>query len=129
MKAWKAYDIVDCILNVKKALHDLTPTLLNNCWRKLWPTIVKNKAEIHVDLLGIENERIIQIGKQIGGDGFNNLDEEDIEGTMLEDELNERELLAIDINGNKDSQGLEISEPNESSDEPEQEITISNIKS
>lgn len=95
IKAWKTYDIVDCIKNVKKAINELSPSLLNSCWRNLWPTIVKSSNEIQKQTVESEVNLIIKVAKHIGGDGFTDFDVEDIEDILIEDELTEAELLAM----------------------------------
>ena len=94
MVAWKSYDIVDCLRNVVKAISDLSEELLNSCWKKLWPECVKSAANTLEKANEIQ-QGIISLGKKIGGEGFSDLDQEDIDDVLLIDELTEEELLEL----------------------------------
>lgn len=68
---------------------------MNNCWNKIWPDCGKYLDKNTKVECENEQGKIIQLSKRIGGDGFEDLDADDIEDALLDDELNEDELLAM----------------------------------
>ncbi|XP_066251421.1 tigger transposable element-derived protein 1-like [Euwallacea similis] len=72
---------------------------INACWKAIWPDAVESEN----DKSPLEHEcsQIIQLAHTIGGEGFENLAEADIEEIMADEELNEDELVNMIHETNK----------------------------
>jgi hypothetical protein len=66
---------------------------LHACWKSVWPQVV----EIENSRIFLEQEYsdIIELAHAIGGEGFQDLNEEVIIKTMADQELDEDELIEI----------------------------------
>ncbi|CAM5078512.1 unnamed protein product [Natator depressus] len=77
MECWKSFNIADCITYIKQATDAIKPETVNACWRNLWKECVN-------DFMGFpttekEEKCIVQVARQVGGDGFVDILEEEIE--------------------------------------------------
>ncbi|XP_053235427.1 tigger transposable element-derived protein 1-like isoform X2 [Podarcis raffonei] len=74
---WKSFNIADCITYVKQATDAIEPETVNACWRNLWKKCVndfRGFPTIHHEV-----ECIVRVARQLGGDGFSDILEEEIE--------------------------------------------------
>ncbi|KAG6938820.1 tigger transposable element derived 1, partial [Chelydra serpentina] len=77
MECWKSFNIADCITYIKQAMDAVSPETVNACWRNLWKDCVNDfKGFPTIDK---EVECIVQVARQVGGEGFVDILEEEIE--------------------------------------------------
>ena len=95
MDCWKSYNVLHCIENVKESLLELKESTLNGCWKKLWPEAVKKSST--VTDLSKELEKIVSIARNVGGDGFEDMETSDIEEVIYSNssELTEDDMEEI----------------------------------
>ena len=90
-EVWKKFTILDCVKHVGLAYKEIRPTTLNACWRQIWPEVVSN------DNVLISNKdefsKIINLSKSLGGEGFEDLNKNDIEELFTDEVITEDELL------------------------------------
>ncbi|XP_055616653.1 tigger transposable element-derived protein 1-like [Toxorhynchites rutilus septentrionalis] len=88
--AWKAFTIKECVGYIGAAVADIKPSTLNACWRSIWPERVKKRprAEETDDV-----SEIILLAHAIGGEGFNDMNSDDVEELTLEAALGDEDLL------------------------------------
>ncbi|KAG7171115.1 putative Tigger transposable element-derived protein 1-like 310 [Homarus americanus] len=73
---WKKFSNADCISFIQQCHDDLTALCVNSCWRALWPELVNDFAGFPtVD----EDVQHIQFARQVGGEGFHDLQEEEVQ--------------------------------------------------
>lgn len=122
-KCWKNYTIADCLINIKESLNELKQTTLNACWKNLWPEAVANDAKIPE--IQEQTKDIALLCRQFPGEGFGDLQSEDIE-ELIEShvsELNEDDLVDLLQEGDKDE------ETDNESDEPQSQLTLNTLES
>ncbi|XP_069031292.1 tigger transposable element-derived protein 1-like isoform X2 [Embiotoca jacksoni] len=76
---WRGYTIASCLQNIQRAIQEMKTETLNACWKKLWPEAVQNPSggsldEIHHSAV----DTAVNLAKQLGGDGFNDMTPDDI---------------------------------------------------
>ncbi|XP_071328990.1 tigger transposable element-derived protein 1-like [Trachinotus anak] len=76
---WRGYTIASCLQNIQRAIQEMKTETLNACWKKLWPEAVQNPTggsldEIHHSAV----DTAVNLAKQLGGDGFNDMTPDDI---------------------------------------------------
>ncbi|CAM4539463.1 unnamed protein product [Lepidochelys olivacea] len=109
MKCWKPFNIADCITYIKQAMDAIKPETVNACWRNLWKECVNDfKGFPTIDK---EVKCIVQVARQVGGDGFVNILEEEIEElieshreTLTNKELEELIKLSTEDEDDDDEQ-------------------------
>lgn len=74
--AWKQFSILDCINHIASSVNQIKPSTLNACWKKVWPECLQNNGAIQTSQL---SNQIISLAQNIGGDGFDTFNENDIE--------------------------------------------------
>ena len=91
---WKNFSILNCIKIVETSLKELKQSTLNGSWKNIWPEIVaKNNA---VPPLHVEVSRILTIGQRFSGEGFDDMNEDDIYEIMNEGtDLTETDLIQL----------------------------------
>nr|XP_031850389.1 tigger transposable element-derived protein 1-like [Nomia melanderi] len=96
MEAWKQFSIKHCIEIISLSLKELKISMLNACWKKIWPASV----EIKNVLESSENEisGILECAKLIGGEGFMDMAIEDIQDLLVEKEIDEAEMASEVVN-------------------------------
>ncbi|KAG7178128.1 putative Tigger transposable element-derived protein 1-like 307 [Homarus americanus] len=77
---WKKFSIANCI-SIKQCHDDLTALCVNSCWRALWPEVVNDLASFPT--VNQDVQHIAQLARQVGGEGFDNLQEEDMQEELL----------------------------------------------
>lgn len=71
---WQQYNILDAVQNIKFAWDEVKNTTLNAVWKKIWPECCIKEAVVDMPAL----VEIVEMGKQIGGEGFDDIRSEDI---------------------------------------------------
>lgn len=71
---WRQYNILSAIKNIKFAWDEVKNSTMNAVWKKLWPEISTREAVVEMPEVG----DIVTLGKKIGGDGFADLQSDDI---------------------------------------------------
>uniref|UniRef100_A0A3B5PS70 DDE-1 domain-containing protein n=1 Tax=Xiphophorus maculatus TaxID=8083 RepID=A0A3B5PS70_XIPMA len=76
---WRGYTIALCLQNIQRAIQEMKTETLKACWKKLWLEAVQNATggsldEVHQSAV----ETAVNLAKQIGGDGFNDMSPDDI---------------------------------------------------
>lgn len=91
--AWKEFSIYDCVKMVESSIKEVKMSTLNGCWRKLWPEIVPAKHV--VPPAKIELDRVISIAKRIGGEGFSDMNADDLQELLEDPLLSEEDLIEL----------------------------------
>ena len=110
VQCWKSLTIADAIAFIKAAVDELKAETVNACWKNLW-------SEVANDLKGFpgsdgEVRKSMHVARQIGGEGFVNMFDEEVEGRFE----GHRELLT-----NEELEELVKSSTEEDEDEDEGE--------
>lgn len=105
--SWKKFNIADCIADIDASLSELQPSSINACWRNLWPEVVAK--ENHIPPLIRQEEEIVDLARQIGGDGFDDLRQDEIHDHLEshETDLTEEEFMEIMEGKEVESEGSE----------------------
>ncbi|GFT63360.1 DDE-1 domain-containing protein [Trichonephila clavipes] len=107
-EAWKQFNILNCVNHVALAIAEIKSQTLNACWKAAWPECVSKGNESNRAIVISE---IISIAKEIGGEGFDDFGEHDIEELLLVDEaLNDDDILESMVDITKDLETVD-SEP------------------
>ncbi|CAM4686346.1 unnamed protein product [Lepidochelys kempii] len=77
MECWKSFNIASCITYIKQAMDATKPETVNACRRNLWNECVNDFKGFQT--IDKEVKRIVQVARQVGGDGFVDILEEEIE--------------------------------------------------
>ncbi|XP_055585228.1 tigger transposable element-derived protein 1-like [Uranotaenia lowii] len=101
-EAWKTFTMKECLEQIGAALLDIKPSTLNACWRSLWPECVQSTDVQQVN----HTSEIIFLAHVIGGEGFDDMAEEDV-----------CELLQEPVLGDEDLIEMLLTEPEEIADE------------
>ncbi|XP_050792686.1 tigger transposable element-derived protein 1 [Gopherus flavomarginatus] len=109
IECWKFFNVANCITYIKQAMDAVKPETVNACWRNLWKECVNDlKGFPTIDK---EVKRIVQVARQVGGDGFLNILEEEIEElieshreTLTNEELEELIKLSTEDEDDDDEQ-------------------------
>lgn len=120
-QCWKNYTIADCIKNIKESLDELKPFPINPNWKNFWQEELNNCHGIST--VHDEIEKIMELSHQIGGEGFSDLQEIEVE-ELLEShntELSEDELEELILSNTSDDDS-EVEK-----DAPKLELTIENL--
>lgn len=91
--AWKKYSILDCITYASMAKEKLRVSTLNSCWKALWPECVKSGTS--VPQASMETSEIIALAHEIGGEGFEDLQIEDVDELMIDKPLDDDCLIQL----------------------------------
>ncbi|XP_065365512.1 tigger transposable element-derived protein 1-like [Calliphora vicina] len=94
-EAWKKFSIFDCILQVASAISEIKPKTLNACWKAVWPNCVGNGHENEISALTNE---ILSLAHQIGGEGFDSLNNQDLEELLVEEPLSDEDIINLTTN-------------------------------
>lgn len=99
MDAWKKFTILDCVKHVGLSYTQIKQSTINACWKAVWPDVVESEN----DKSPIEQEysQITALAYAIGGEGFEDLSEADIEEIIADEELNEDDLINMIHETNK----------------------------
>ncbi|XP_055383517.1 tigger transposable element-derived protein 1-like [Condylostylus longicornis] len=93
LQTWKEFSILDCVTTVALACKELKRNTLNRCWKSLLPQMVN--TENVGSTLEDEYNRIISVASNLEGDGFVDMNIQDIRELFEEKTLDEEELIAL----------------------------------
>ncbi|GFU27732.1 tigger transposable element-derived protein 1 [Trichonephila clavipes] len=97
------------ILDNAPAIAEIKSQTLNACWKAAWPECVSKGNESN---RAIVTSEIISIAKEIGGEGFDDFGEHDIEELLVDEALNDDDILESMVDITKDLETVD-SEPEE----------------
>jgi DDE superfamily endonuclease/Tc5 transposase DNA-binding domain len=92
-QAWKEFSILDCVAIIALACKELKQSTLHACWKPLLPKMVQ-KGNI-VPFEKAEYNRIISVASNLEGDGFSDMNIDDVRELFEEQTLNEEELIEL----------------------------------
>ncbi|GFW77020.1 uncharacterized protein TNCV_2724501 [Trichonephila clavipes] len=93
--------------NILKTIAEIKSQTLNACWKAAWPECVSKGNESN---RAIVTSEIISIAKEIGGEGFDDFGEHDIEELLVDEALNDDDILESMVDITKDLETVD-SEP------------------
>ncbi|UYV78468.1 hypothetical protein LAZ67_16001564 [Cordylochernes scorpioides] len=99
-EVWKQFNILNCVDHVALAIAEIKSETLNACWKAAWPECVSKKNESNRTT--IVTSDIISIAKEIGGEGFDDFGEHDIEELLVDEALNDDDILESMVDTTKD---------------------------
>ncbi|UYV76721.1 hypothetical protein LAZ67_14001873 [Cordylochernes scorpioides] len=99
-EVWKQFNILNCVDHVALAIADIKSQTLNACWKAAWPECVSKRNESNRTT--ILTSDIISIAKEIGGEGFDDFGEHDIEELLVDEALNDDDILESMVDTTKD---------------------------
>ncbi|GFW99552.1 tigger transposable element-derived protein 1 [Trichonephila clavipes] len=111
-EAWKQFNILNCVNHVALAIAEIKSQTLNACWKAAWPECVSKGNESNRAIITSE---IISIAKEIGGEGFDDFGEHDIEELLVDEALNDDDILESMVDITKDLETVDS--------EPEEDVT------
>jgi hypothetical protein len=89
---WKCYNIKDAIDNIQASWEEVKTSTLNASWKSLWKDIIDDFKGFPSFSATVRN--IVEIGRKVGGDGFSDMEEDDVmELIDSHDELNVDDLM------------------------------------
>ncbi|UYV66645.1 26-29-p [Cordylochernes scorpioides] len=86
--------------HVALAIAEIKSQTLNACWKAAWPECVSKRNESNRTT--IVTSDIISIAKEIGGEGFDDFGEHDIEELLVDEALNDDDILESMVDTTKD---------------------------
>ncbi|UYV63120.1 hypothetical protein LAZ67_2003210 [Cordylochernes scorpioides] len=86
--------------HVALAIAEIKSQILNACWKAAWPECVSKRNESNRTT--IVTSGIISIAKEIGGEGFDDFGEHDIEELLVDEALNDDDILESMVDTTKD---------------------------
>ncbi|XP_046538005.1 tigger transposable element-derived protein 1 [Equus quagga] len=86
MDYWKSVTIRNVIDYVGTAWDSIKQATINNCWKSVWPDCVENFEGFESVTESIKNsvKNIMHIARQISGEGFDDMKEDDVEEILAE---------------------------------------------
>ncbi|UYV72204.1 hypothetical protein LAZ67_9002170 [Cordylochernes scorpioides] len=99
-EVWKQFNILNCVDHVALAIAEIKSQTLNACWKAAWPECVSKRNESN--RTKILTSDIISITKEIGGEGFDDFGEHDIEELLVDEALNDDDILESMVDTTKD---------------------------
>ncbi|GFX39186.1 tigger transposable element-derived protein 1 [Trichonephila clavipes] len=91
---WKQFSIFDCLIHVASASAQIRPTILNACWKKIWPACVTDNTTTQTSTL---SDEIITLAHEIGGDGFNTFSHNDVDKLLVGDALSDNDIIDLTL--------------------------------
>uniref|UniRef100_A0A5S6Q2M8 DDE-1 domain-containing protein n=1 Tax=Trichuris muris TaxID=70415 RepID=A0A5S6Q2M8_TRIMR len=73
---WKRFSIADAIALIPEAVHEIKPRTISGCWKRWWRDAVSECEDIGA--IDEEVMDIMNIAKELGGEGFSDMIEDDI---------------------------------------------------
>ncbi|UYV84343.1 hypothetical protein LAZ67_X001898 [Cordylochernes scorpioides] len=99
-EVWKQFNILNCVDHVALAIAEIKSQTLNACWKAAWPECVSKRNESNRTT--IVTSDIISIAKEIGGEGFDDFGEHDIEELLVDEALSDNDILESMVDTTKD---------------------------
>ena len=90
IQVWKEFSILDCIRTVSSACSEIKPSTLTACWKPLLPQIVQTGNDISLPVT-----EIVNIASCLSGEGFADINHQDVEELLQEETLDEEELMEL----------------------------------
>ena len=90
IQVWKEFSILDCIRTVSSACAEIKPSTLTACWKPLLPQIVQTGNDISLPVT-----EIVNIASRLSGEGFADINHQDVEELLQEETLDEEELMEL----------------------------------
>jgi DDE superfamily endonuclease./Tc5 transposase DNA-binding domain./CENP-B N-terminal DNA-binding domain. len=92
---WRSYNILHAIKNIRKAWDEVKGTHMNAVWKNLWKECIHDFRECMNPLSGVSE--IVDLGRKIIGEGFEDLQEVDIIDLLQshEEELSVEDLVEL----------------------------------
>ncbi|GFY33867.1 hypothetical protein TNCV_4595751 [Trichonephila clavipes] len=84
----------DCLIHVASASAQIRPTILNACWKKIWPACVTDNTTTQTSTL---SDEIINLAHEIGGDGFNTFSHNDVDKLLVGDALSGNDIIDLTL--------------------------------
>ena len=91
----KKFSILDSIKHISMTYNEIRKSLLHACWKSLWPDIIN--GENNSVALEEEYSRIIELGQELGAEGFDDITQADIKELMPDQQLNADDLIEMFI--------------------------------
>lgn len=91
-EVWKQFTIFDCIVLAASAISQIRPHTLNACWKAVWPDYVGSNTDGERSTL---SDEILTLARQIGGDGFDSLDRNDLEELLADVSLSDDDIISL----------------------------------
>ncbi|GFX82725.1 tigger transposable element-derived protein 2 [Trichonephila clavipes] len=91
---WKQFSIFDCLIHVASASAQIRPTILNACWKKIWPACLTDNTTTQTLTL---SDEIINLAHEIGGDGFNTFSHNDVDEVLGGDALSDNDIIDLTL--------------------------------
>ncbi|GFU16938.1 tigger transposable element-derived protein 1 [Trichonephila clavipes] len=91
---WKQFSIFDCLIHAAFASAQIRPTILNACWKKIWPACVTDNTTTQTSTL---SDEIITLAHEIGGDGFNTFSHNDVDKLLVGDALSDNDIIDLTL--------------------------------
>jgi len=76
IQAWKEFSIVDCVEIIDLACKELKQSTLHACWKPLLPQMFQKGNFVPFEKA--EYNRIISVASNLEGDGFSDMNIEDV---------------------------------------------------
>ncbi|GFS89848.1 uncharacterized protein TNCV_4839391 [Trichonephila clavipes] len=95
-----------------QTIAEIKSQTLNACWKAAWPECVSKGNESN---RAIVTSEIISTAKEIGGEGFDDFGEHDIEELLVDEALNDDDILESMVDITKDLETVDS--------EPEEDVT------
>lgn len=92
IKTWKDFSILDCINTIQSSCKEIKKSTLNACWKPLLPEMVQN-IENAIPSVNEQYNSIINSVSRLTGEGFTDINNEDVRKLFEEESLNEEELM------------------------------------
>lgn len=105
----KYYNILSAVKNIKLAWDEVKPSTMNAVWKKLWPESCAREAVVEIP----EVMEIATLGRTLGGEGFEDLQCEDITEVLASNEENMNDDDILTHFGENNSDGKDEDEDNE----------------
>lgn len=123
LQYWKRFNILHCVRFIAKAWQAVTQSCLLNGWRNILPDTTSDSVGFEEDNM----TRVLGMAKALPGDGFQELDENDIWDMMEAPgrELNDTEVL--ELVGEKQND-IVLEEEDDDRVGPSPTLTMSNLK-
>ncbi|XP_062966172.1 tigger transposable element-derived protein 1 [Cynocephalus volans] len=120
MDYWKSVTIRNVMDYVDTAWDSIKQATINNCWKNVWPDCVENFEGFEGVTENIKNSvrNILHIARQISGEGFEDMKEEDVEEILAEktveptnEELDEMAKQGVGVSDDEDGNASQPKTP------------------
>ncbi|CAK9822349.1 Tigger transposable element-derived protein 1 [Anthophora retusa] len=92
-EAWRLFSILDCVNIISSSIKEIKQSTLNACWKNIWPESVQSGNLIEPTENRID--AIVRVAKSLGGEGFDDMNSEDIQELLIEEDVDEADLMGM----------------------------------